>query len=84
VIDEAALLAQCHHEPGNDQVRQVYADYLEEHGDLERAEFIRLQLRLTTLWYHHPDLESLYAREGELLGSRGSEWRSGLPAWVQK
>ena len=35
--------------PNDDGSRLVYADWLEEHGDPARAEFIRLQLRLAEL-----------------------------------
>src|SRR4051812_21794501 len=39
-----ALLRACKADPTDDAVRRVLADYLEEQGDAERAEFVRLQL----------------------------------------
>ena len=42
--DGAALLKQILANPHDDVVRLVYADYLEEHGERERAEFIRVQI----------------------------------------
>lgn len=36
-------------DPADDTRRLVYADWLEEHGDGERAEFIRLQIRIAEL-----------------------------------
>ncbi|MCX5747953.1 MAG: FHA domain-containing protein [Proteobacteria bacterium] len=39
--DEAALLADIAR--GDDASRLVYADWLEQHADLERAEYVRLQ-----------------------------------------
>jgi uncharacterized protein (TIGR02996 family) len=42
--DEAALLKAVCRAPADDLPRLVYADWLEEHGREERAEFIRLQI----------------------------------------
>lgn len=39
--DEAALLATLRDEPGDEAARLVYADWLEEHGDPDRAAFVR-------------------------------------------
>lgn len=41
---ERALLAAIRAEPGEDAHRLIYADWLEETGDDERAEFIRVQV----------------------------------------
>lgn len=41
--DELALLAAIHAAPRDDTPRLVYADWLQEHGQDEYAEFIRLQ-----------------------------------------
>jgi len=35
----------CEH-PDDDSIRLIYADYLEDHGDPERAEFIRVQVEV--------------------------------------
>lgn len=39
-------------EPDDDSLRLVYADFLEEQGDVARAEFIRTQLRIDALLAH--------------------------------
>jgi uncharacterized protein (TIGR02996 family) len=39
------MLAMCKDDPLNDTPRLVLADWLDEHGDSERAEFVRLQLQ---------------------------------------
>lgn len=44
--DESALLAAIIAEPADDNVRLVYADWLDENDQPERAEFIRLQVAL--------------------------------------
>lgn len=43
--DEMALLAAIHAYPRDDLPRLVWADYLDEHGEPEHAEFVRLQCR---------------------------------------
>jgi uncharacterized protein (TIGR02996 family) len=43
--DELAFLAAVHERPGDDAPRLVYADWLEEHGEVEYAEFIRWQMQ---------------------------------------
>jgi len=42
----AAFLADIFASPADDTVRLIYADFLEEHGEPERAEFIRVQIAL--------------------------------------
>lgn len=43
---QAALIAAIRAEPDDDNVRLVYADWLEENGQAERAEFIRLECQV--------------------------------------
>lgn len=45
-----SLLRAVLEDPTDDGVRLVYADWLEENGEPERAEFIRLQLRVAAPW----------------------------------
>jgi uncharacterized protein (TIGR02996 family) len=44
--DEAAFLNVIAADPDDDTPRPAYADWLDENGDPDRAEFIRLQIRL--------------------------------------
>jgi uncharacterized protein (TIGR02996 family) len=53
--DEDALLAAIIAHPDEDTPRLVYADWLQEHGNPDRAEFIRVQCRLAALVPSHPD-----------------------------
>lgn len=46
MTDGADLLAAVLANPDDDTVRLVYADWLQEHGDEARAEFIRVQIEL--------------------------------------
>jgi uncharacterized protein (TIGR02996 family) len=56
--DEAFLRDICEH-PEDDAPRLVYADWLEEHGNPERAEFIRVQCRLAALPEDDPAHDAL-------------------------
>lgn len=49
MTDRDALLAAILAQPKEDTPRLVYADWLEENGQPERAEFIRLQIELALL-----------------------------------
>lgn len=46
---EIAFLQSIHQEPDDDSVRMIYADWLEEQGEVNRAELIRAQCELHTL-----------------------------------
>jgi uncharacterized protein (TIGR02996 family) len=65
-MTEAALLAAVGAHPSDDTPRLVYADWLEENGRAEQAEFIRVQCRLEAGGPTDPDYADLLAREEEL------------------
>jgi uncharacterized protein (TIGR02996 family) len=60
--------------PDDDLPRLVYADALEEAGDVARAEFIRVQIELTRT----PERVDLKAREAALLAVNGKKWLAPL------
>src|SRR5262245_19778622 len=45
-LDLAAFLAAIHEAPNDDAPRLVFADWLDENGHPERAEFIRVQVEM--------------------------------------
>jgi len=51
--DHDALLAAIRQAPDDDAPRLVYADWLDEHGESDRAEFVRLQIEIDP--YRRPD-----------------------------
>src|SRR5262249_18558751 len=61
----------------NDAPRLIYADYLEEHGDADQAEFIRLQVHQASL-HRGPWERSMTGREQELLKRHVQEWTSPI------
>jgi uncharacterized protein (TIGR02996 family) len=79
-----ALLRACKETPLDDLPRLVLADWLEEQGDADRAEFVRTQVRLAALPWYEPEVPELEARQAELLRQHGEAWlasprATGLP-----
>ena len=75
------LLNDIRANPGDDTLRLVYADWLDDHGDPARAEFIRAGCELAGLG--EGAAASLRERTRELLDKHRKEWVSELPAWVR-
>jgi uncharacterized protein (TIGR02996 family) len=74
-----ALLQACKDAPDDDLPRQILADWLEEHGDPERAELIRLQLATVDVWGYDPDAVEKEIRIRWLLRRNAERW-FGPPA----
>ena len=64
--EHEALLRNIIKKPDDDAPRLIYADWLEEQGQEERAEFIRVQCKREKVW-QYPHLLQLKQREKELL-----------------
>lgn len=65
--------------PDDDAPRLVFADWLEDAGDVDRAEFIRVQCELAHINADDPRWKRMQARERELLKLHYVEWQSNLP-----
>jgi uncharacterized protein (TIGR02996 family) len=83
--DADALLAAVLADPDADLPRLVYADWLDEHGEPERAEFIRVQIELARTpprdvgpW--NTRLVDLRARQQTLWAVHGEKWLAPLRA----
>jgi uncharacterized protein (TIGR02996 family) len=63
-----------------DTPRLAYADWLEENGQSERAEFIRVQVERANLPAWDPAQIPLRLREEKLLKEQGEAWLAELPA----
>ncbi|HEY2787588.1 MAG TPA: TIGR02996 domain-containing protein [Fimbriiglobus sp.] len=74
MTDPADLLPAVLAAPDDDLPRLVYADALEETGDVARAEFIRVQIELA----RDPTRADLKAREAVLLAVHGEQWLAPL------
>src|SRR5262245_59425637 len=64
--------------PDDDAPRLVCADWLEEHGDPARAEFIRVQCQLATMPSYDPRWSLLSSREKTLLEAHAGKWLGPL------
>jgi uncharacterized protein (TIGR02996 family) len=78
---EDAFLDDIAEHPDDDTPRLIYADWLDEHGDADRAEFIRIQCRLA-----RPDIRDqeernrLQDRERMILQRQDHVWSLGRPS----
>jgi uncharacterized protein (TIGR02996 family) len=77
-----ALLQACKDEPDDDAPRLVLSDWLEEHGQADRAEFVRLQVRLARQEVPAGDEAVAAARAHELYLRHADEWLGGLRGWA--
>jgi uncharacterized protein (TIGR02996 family) len=82
MAEDASLFEAILAVPEDDAPRLIYADWLEEHGDTARAEFIRLQCALAQLPLEAAERLPLVSREQELLAEHGSRWGGVLPGLV--
>src|SRR5262249_20347749 len=71
---EEALLSDIRANPDDDRVRLIYADWLQENGQPQRAEVIRVQVELARLADDDPRREALADRQDELLAAHRDEW----------
>jgi uncharacterized protein (TIGR02996 family) len=94
VTEEEAFFAAIAANPDDDTPRLVYADWLEEHGDLERAEFIRLDIAHMHNASVRTNLSAAeyarqLARRAELLSRNREKWMETFrefiaPVWYDE
>src|SRR5262245_2518774 len=75
----AAILREICENPDDDAPRLVYADWLDEHGQPDRAELIRVQCEEAPLAHDDPRAAKLEKRAMAILDEHSSEWVSKLP-----
>lgn len=73
-----SLLHGCKDAPDDDNPRLVLADWLEEHGEPDRAEFVRLSLRLAADEIPKGEEAPALARLNELSSRNADRWIGGL------
>jgi uncharacterized protein (TIGR02996 family) len=78
VNQEDAFIADVIDHPDDEAPRLIFADWLEDHGQSERAEFIRTQIDSHRLDVYDPRQIELAAREKALLKRFTSKWMPGL------
>jgi uncharacterized protein (TIGR02996 family) len=70
--------------PADDAVRLVFADWLDDHGEPERAEFIRVQVELAGLPPDSPRRDQFEPRERALLAEHRTAWLAEVPSFARK
>lgn len=81
--DGDALLRAICENPAEDTPRLIYADWLQENGKPERAEFIRLQCEALGLCPAYPTLSAARTRASELLKAARDWWFDELPTILE-
>jgi uncharacterized protein (TIGR02996 family) len=77
--DETALLAAIIANPGDDAARLVYADWLDEHDQHLKADFIRTQVRIAASNAADPNYPDLLEHYAEVIARFGSNPNLPLP-----
>jgi uncharacterized protein (TIGR02996 family) len=67
-----------------DAPRLVFADWLDEHGRPERAEFIRVQCELAGSKVEDERRRLLQARQEALLKAHGDTWKKEVHTWARQ
>jgi uncharacterized protein (TIGR02996 family) len=80
--EERAFFDRIRDEPGEDGPRLIYADWLEENGQPDRAEFVRLQVALDRLPDDDPRRPDLRDRERVLRETNEARWTADLAPLV--
>src|ERR1700682_1902421 len=76
MVDSEAFLATILEHPDADAPRLVFADWLEEQGETNRAEFIRVQIELS-----HPPLDPArrsFLKKNDLRAGSSGGWESSI------
>ena len=77
MTDHDALLAAVIANPDEDTPRLAYADWCDENGRPERAEFIRVQIRLERE-RHSDQVPEWLSHKYDLLRRFGAAWSAGI------
>jgi uncharacterized protein (TIGR02996 family) len=79
----AAFIQAIRDEPGDDTPRLVFADYLEDQGQADRAELIRVQCELTRGPRDRGRSLELRRRLRALVAEHRDAWLAGLAVWAR-
>lgn len=71
---EDAFVQAVVEDPDDDAPRLVFADWLDDHGEADRAALIRTQCALAKIDQHDPRRSELERREDDLLAEHGAKW----------
>jgi uncharacterized protein (TIGR02996 family) len=74
----AGLLHDCASTPADNAPHLILADWLEDHGQGERAELVRLQCKLADWVPDWQERQALIARQDELIATHRDAWLGAL------
>src|SRR5215217_3370403 len=77
--DRDALLTAIGEHPEEDTPRLMYADWLEENGQPERADFVRNQVELGRVGLDDPARRELVVKNVYYLNNFVPQWKAELP-----
>lgn len=77
MVDDVAFLSAMRADLSNDAPRLVYADWLQERGDV-RGEYLRLQVQLVRTWTYADQKPEFYARLEELAALIDPDWLAAV------
>jgi uncharacterized protein (TIGR02996 family) len=77
----SSLIRACKDEPFDNTRRLILADWLEENGDPDRAELIRLHMAMEDGWGDSPRLLAIELRCAELLRANSERWFGPAEKW---
>jgi len=84
MTQEHAFLAAIRDDPDDDLHRLAWADWLDDHGDTRRADFIRAQVRLAALPEGHLDRDALEDEADDLLEGHDQQWAGPVAQIAQE
>ncbi len=73
-LEREHILAAIQDCPDDDSPRLLYADWLDEHGDVDRASFIRVAIQCNNLWQADPRRDNFTQRYWTLLRRNINRW----------
>jgi uncharacterized protein (TIGR02996 family) len=80
-MTDAAFLQAIRDDPSDDTPRLIYADYLDDHGQADRAELIRVQCELARTRDRDRAVE-LRRRVRQLIIQHRTAWQGNLVRWA--
>jgi uncharacterized protein (TIGR02996 family) len=84
VNEEGSLRAAIVAQPDEDTPRLVYADWLDEHGDPDRAAFIRLRVREAQVPVNGPEYNDIWRQVHPLYRKNEDRWLADLPPVLRR
>src|SRR5581483_11308551 len=79
MTDQQALLAAILAQPDDDTPRLVYADWLDENGQPDRAAFVRAQIEAARAEPYSKQARAAEKRAGAIREKRRHTWAAPLP-----